>query len=1161
MLEKSRTPVCSGAGRSRAGRGTFNLLSRFVLAVLVLLPVVASANVSLHALFTSNMVLQQGVPVTVWGWAAEGETVTVRFKGQIVTTVARAGNWSVRLTPLTADVKGAELAVQGNNRIELRNVVVGEVWLCGGQSNMERPLPESDTGAAAIAAADNPNLRLFTVARHQAARPATNVVGQWQVSAPATATSFSAVGYFFGRDLQKALNVPVGLICSAFSGSPAEAWMSRTYLESNADYYRDIIIPYQQNYERYLQAKAAYDLEAARRAAAGLPPASAPPPQPPFQPGELYNGMIAPLLPLAIRGVTWYQGEANVSRAWQYRTLFPDLITTWRTAWRQATGNPELATMPFLAVQLAPFLAVQELPAESALAELREAQVLATRLPKVGLAIITDCGDPARIHPRKKEPVGMRLALAARSIAYNQPVVAAGPRFRSLMLLGSQAVLEFDGVGGGLQWRGAATAGFAICGEDRRFVWATRVELQTNNTVVVSHPAVPKPLAVRYGWADYPTGTLWNANGLPASPFRTDTFPLSTEPASDLAPIAGLGTALTFDGEGHVEIGQPPFVSSSADFTIELWAKNAALNDGLFHGLVGREAPTGSLGVDGRSPSLWQAPADGALHYDSVGRTGGHASGYLPGFFQGVNSWVHIAWVKEGAVYRFYRNGSLVGTRPAPAQCYFDPSGFNIGRAAKSFWKGSVDLVRVWSAARTADQVRDDMYRHLAGNEAGLMGSWAFDEGSGFIVDDGSQRKNWGSLRGNATFTLDTPPVVFTTRMDTVVSGSLPAVFSDGKSVFFIPTKPPSNGQLLLDFNGNFRYRPAIGLAGRETFEYLVLDSGARRSSSAAIATIQVLDSNSAPLAGFGAGMTVDGTGSVELAQSPFASGTTSFTIEVWVKNRFFNDGQFYGIAGYETPGTNASSAMRSPSLWLAPINGGLHFDIISARGERYANFVWGFFETNSAWVHVAWVKAGNVSRFYRNGVLFAQRPAPTQFYLDPAGYSLGRVGKSAWRGSLEQVKIWNTARTDTEVAQDMFRGILGTEPGLGGAWSFDEGTGRIVGDASRNRNQGVLTGSVAFTGEVPVVTFATTAGRAVSGFLPASDLNGNSLLYGVVAPPVNGTLQLNADGSFLYQPRAGFVGGETFTYRVSDGLDFSNTAAAGILVRPAPAAAVMAKP
>ena len=1161
MLARSQTPVPPPAVLSRAGLACASSLFRWVAAALLLLPAVASANVRLHALFTANMVLQQGVPVTVWGWADEGEAVTVRFKGQTVATVTQGGNWSVRLLPLTADAKPAILTVQGKNRIDLSNVVVGEVWLCSGQSNMERPLPESDTGAAAIVAATNSNIRLFTVARRQAASPATNVIGQWQVSTPTTAAPFSAVGYFFGRDLQKALNVPVGLICSAFSGSPAEAWMSRTFLEANADYYRDIILPYEQNYERYLQARAAYDLEAARRAAAGLPPASAPPPQPPFQPGELYNGMIAPLLPLAIRGVAWYQGEANVSRAWQYRTLFPDLILTWRTAWRQATGNPELATMPFLAVQLAPFLAVQELPAESALAELREAQVLATRLPKVGLAIITDCGDPARIHPRKKEPVGMRLALAARSIAYNQSVVAASPRFRSLTLLGPRAVLEFDGVGSGLQWRGAATAGFAICGEDRRFVWATKVELHTNNTISVSHSAVPNPVAVRYGWADYPTGTLWNSNGLPASPFRTDTFPLSTEPASDLAPIAGLGTALTFDGEGHVEIGQPPFVSDGTDFTIELWAKNAVLNDGLFHGLIGREAPTGSLGVDGRSPSLWLAPADGSLHYDSVARTGGHATGYLPGFFQGVNSWVHIAWVKEGAVYRFYRNGSLVATRPAPAQCYFDPSGFNIGRAAKSFWKGSVDLVRVWSAPRTLDQVRDDMYRHLVGDEPALMASWAFDEGSGFIVDDGSQRKNWGSLRGNATFTLDTPPVVFTTRMDTVVNGSLPAVFNDGRSVIFIPTKPPSNGQLLLDFNGNFRYRPAIGLAGRETFEYLVLDSAARRSASAAIATIQVLDSNTAPLAGFGSGVTGDGAGSIELAQSPIASGTTNFTIEVWVKNRFFNDGQFYGIAGFETPVATNTLALRSPSLFLAPINGGLHFDIVSARGERYANFVWGFFETNSVWVHVAWVKAGNVSRFYRNGVLFAQRPAPTQFYLDPAGFSFGRVGKSVWRGSLEQVKIWNTARTDTEVAQDQFRGIQGTEPGLGGAWNFDEGTGRIAGDTSRNRNQGMLTGTVAFTGEAPVAIFATTAGLPVSGYLPASDLNGNTLLYSPVIPPVNGTLQLNADGSFLYQPRAGFVGGETFTYRVSDGLDFSNTAAAGILVRPAPAAAGTVKP
>ena len=1149
VLRIPRTPSPSSAAICRAVLTWAKTVVLGLFAALLLLPNHAGATVRLHGLFTSNMVLQQGVPVNVWGWADEGEAVTVSFGAQVVSTVARGGNWSVKLAPLTATTNRAALTVQGTNRITLGNVVVGEVWLCSGQSNMERPLPEADTGAAAIAAAANPNLRLFTVPRAQSATPATNIAGQWLVSSPTTAEPFSAVGYFFGRDLQKNLNVPVGLICSAFSGSPAEAWMSRTFLEADPDYYHGIIVPYLDNYQRYLRAKAAYDQDAADRAAKGLPPPTAPAPTAPFQPGELYNGMIVPLLPMSLRGVAWYQGEANASRAWQYRSLLPDLIRTWRTAWRQATQNPDLATLPFLAVQIAPFRAVQELPSESDLAELREAQLLATALPKVGLTVITDCGDPLRIHPRKKEPVGARLALAARAIAYHQPVVGYGPVVRGVRPQSDRILLDFDCNGSALQLRGAAPAGFAICGDDHRFVWAANVEIQTNNTLSVSHPSVPKPVAVRYGWADYPVGSLWNTNGLPASPFRTDTFRVTTEPASDLAPVAGLGTALSFDGASYVEIARPPFATNQNDFTLELWVKNAVLNDGQFHAIIGREDPTGILGVNGRSPSLWQAPADGTLHYDSVSTAGGHATGLLPGFFQGVNSWVHLTWVKEGSVYRFYRNGNLFGTRPAPAAFYIEPTGFHLGRAGKSFWNGALDLVRVWSAARTDAQVRDDMYRHLTGTETNLMASWAFDEGAGFVVDDGSLRKNFGSLRGNVTFTRDTPPVVFSTRVDTLVTGSLPAVFGDGKSVIFIPSKPPSSGQLLLDFQGNFKYRPALGLVGPETFEYRVIDS-TTHLSSVAVAVIDIVAANAAPVAGFGTSASFEGTGSIELSPSPLAVSATNFTIEVWVKNQFLNDGQFYGIVGSETAATTNAAATRSPSLWLAPINRGLHYDLVSNRGERYGNFIWNFFETNSAWVHITWVKVGRTFRFYRNGALVAERPAPTFYYVDPAAFSLGRVGKSAWRGALEQVKIWNTARTDTEIVQDMFRAIQGNEPGLGGAWNFDDRPGTTVADASRNHIASTLTGVVNFSPEVPLETFLTT-GAPVAGYLPASDPNGASLLYSVATPPANGVLQLNADGSFLYTPRSTFSGADAFSYRVSDGTDFSGTAAVGILVRP----------
>jgi sialate O-acetylesterase len=404
----------------------------FVLA-LTMTP--ARAAVRLHGLFASNMVLQHGVPVTVWGYGAEGQVVTLRFKQQLLTTVVTNGNWSVRLAPMPASAMPATLSVTGTvaprrgttsgigttNGVRIVNVVVGEVWLCSGQSNMERPVAEADNGPSVAAQSANPNLRFFTVARNRASAPTNDVVGLWQPATRDSTYAFSAVGYFFGRDLQAALNVPVGLICSAYSGSTIESWMNRAFLEGNPDYNRDIVAVYQKNYARYLRAKAAYDLDTAKRAAKGLPPAG-PPPDPPWAPGELYNGMIAPLLPFPFRGVAWYQGEANASRAWQYRTLLPDFINLWRQTFASAQQDPALALMPFCAVQIAPFKAIQDQPMESELAELREAQVLATQLPKVSLTIITDCGDPLRIHPRRKEPVGARLALAARGIAYNQPI-------------------------------------------------------------------------------------------------------------------------------------------------------------------------------------------------------------------------------------------------------------------------------------------------------------------------------------------------------------------------------------------------------------------------------------------------------------------------------------------------------------------------------------------------------------------------------------------------------------------------------------------------------------------------------------------------------------------------------------------------------------------
>jgi len=254
------------------------------------------------------------------------------------------------------------------------------------------------------------------------------------------------------------------------------------------------------------------------------------PPPPPWKPAELYNGMIAPLIPYAIRGAIWYQGESNAGRAWQYRALFPDLIRNWRRDWGESD-------FPFLAVQLAPWdrnkkRSVDQItatPGDSDWAELREAQWLATKiLPRVGLAVITDVGDKDDIHPTKKEPVGARLALLARSVAYGEKVEWYGPRFRQMQVKANKIILNFDHLGGGLEARGGRLRGFAICGADQKFVWAN-AEID-GGRVVVSSPQVEKPFAVRYGWADYPVVNLFNREGLPASPFRTDDFPMITTP-------------------------------------------------------------------------------------------------------------------------------------------------------------------------------------------------------------------------------------------------------------------------------------------------------------------------------------------------------------------------------------------------------------------------------------------------------------------------------------------------------------------------------------------------------------------------------------------------------------------------------------------------------
>jgi sialate O-acetylesterase len=490
------------------------------------MPSPINAATTLPRLFSDNMVLQQGISVPIWGWGRDGDTITVRFQNQTASTHVKDGVWMVRLAGLKSGGPSTMTISTGGNpssapAITLQNVLVGEVWLASGQSNMEFPLKNSHESAADIAGSANPMIHLLHVPKARLSSPTNDIGASWTICDSNTTPTFSAVEYYFARDLQKALHVPVGVIESDWGGTPIEAWMQRDFLRMDQDYRIEVLGAWtiaQDSYERGLinyneKKKAAQESGAKFTQAA---------PRLPWAPGELYNGMISPLAGYALKGVLWYQGESNAGSAEdakEYHKLMPDLIRNWRNVW----GEGEFS---FLLVQLAPFRAIQPLPSESSWAYVREAQLRTTQiLPNVGMAVITDVGDQNNIHPTRKEPVGARLTLAARGIAYHQPVEYSGPVLKQAKTEGNQIVLTFDHVAGGLQARGDVLSGFAICGDDGKFVWAS-AEIKGLNRVLVHNSEVDHPVAVRYGWANYPVVNLYNKAGLPASPFRTDDLEL-----------------------------------------------------------------------------------------------------------------------------------------------------------------------------------------------------------------------------------------------------------------------------------------------------------------------------------------------------------------------------------------------------------------------------------------------------------------------------------------------------------------------------------------------------------------------------------------------------------------------------------------------------------
>ncbi len=493
---------------------------------------VARAELRLHNLFTDHMVLQQHATVPIWGWGDDGDKVTVEFAGKKDTVTVKNGQWVAKLKNLQPGPAGAlkVTATRGgkNTLIQREDVVVGEVWIASGQSNMEWPLRSSFEAANDIATSANANIRLFTVPKLKLNAPTNNVNGKWVECGPESVPGFSAVAYYFARDLQKALGVPVGVIHTSWGGSPAEVWMSDAVLAGNAEYKKDILDTFEASNQKAQAAIAQWEKD---KAAAALEKQAFTKRRPgtSWKPSELYNGMIANIVPYAVQGAIWYQGESNAGRAWQYRRLFADMIRNWRADWDQ--------NFTFLEVQLASFdkgkkrtlAEITATPVESDWAELREAQWLATKnLKKVGQAVITDVGEKDDIHPTKKQPVGARLALLAREIAYGEKIVANGPEYKAVKFKDGQAVLTFNSVGGGLEARGGELTGFAIAGEDKKFVWATaKIE---GDKVVVTAPSVAEPKAVRYGWADFPVVNLWNKDGLPATPFRTDDWEMLTKP-------------------------------------------------------------------------------------------------------------------------------------------------------------------------------------------------------------------------------------------------------------------------------------------------------------------------------------------------------------------------------------------------------------------------------------------------------------------------------------------------------------------------------------------------------------------------------------------------------------------------------------------------------
>ncbi|MSU50827.1 MAG: sialate O-acetylesterase [Opitutus sp.] len=505
-----------------------------LLAVGLALVSVLRAELKLPAIIGDHMVLQQKQANPIWGWDTPGTKVTVTFAGQ--THLAAAGpdgKWTVKLPAVPANAQPQTITIAASSKRVLQDVLVGEVWMCSGQSNMGFKLNADWNGDIEAAASNLPNLRLISVPQVGTQELKTDFKGQWRASNAETARSFSAVGFLYGRYIHEIVGVPVGLIDNAWGGSAAEAWVRRETIEQEPRF-QALMEATRKREAGLLSEKGKADAERAmeewKAASAKAKAEKTPPPRAPTawlagnaRPGNIFAGVMNPTLGYGMKGVVWYQGESNAGRAYEHAELFPFLIEQWRKEWGQGDFS-------FYWVQLADFKAEKSDPGESDWAELRETQTKTMRLPNTGQAVIIDLGEGKDIHPRNKHDVAARLARWALVKDYGLKFPYRSPEFKSLAIAGGTATVTLDCFGSTLRaFDVAEVRGFAVCGEDRVWHWATGKVIAPDKVEVTSD-RVAAPIAVRYAWADNPVCNLFSNDGLPVTPFRTDDFEMTTKP-------------------------------------------------------------------------------------------------------------------------------------------------------------------------------------------------------------------------------------------------------------------------------------------------------------------------------------------------------------------------------------------------------------------------------------------------------------------------------------------------------------------------------------------------------------------------------------------------------------------------------------------------------